>query len=180
MFSFENIAWQQWYIFCLFVTPLVSAGCDRDSKVVHEDITYTVVTNCKKKYSKANEDCKSQATAGKKGQLAILDTQSKINALDAPESSESFWYVPSKGRQDYIFYFRKIKTYILSISICICRIAGATIYGLVSQIETRKVLSSGLMAHLWVRFYTSEQEGAWFWVNVPKSTSHCKTKFYIE
>ena len=86
-------------IFLLFITSLVSAGCNRDFNAEYEGIEYTVVRECKKTYSEANEDCKNQATVGKRGQLAILDTQAKINALP-----ESFWYVLNKARQDYMLF----------------------------------------------------------------------------
>ena len=83
----------------IFFASLVSARCNRDFNVEHEGVEYTVVRECKRTYSQANEDCKNQAPAGKRGQLAILDTQTKINVLPV-----SFWYVLNKARQDHILF----------------------------------------------------------------------------
>ena len=86
---------------------LVWTACNKNTKTIHEGIEYILVKNCEKKYSDANVDCESEGTsAGKRGQLAILDTESKVNALGS-----SFWYVPSKSNA---LYFLQI----FSMSFC--------------------------------------------------------------
>ena len=88
---------------------------------MYEDIQYTVVTGCHKKFSEANEDCEDLATSGKRGQLAILDTVAKRNALDS-----SFWCVLNKAMCNYFhgLYFvleRSKRLYLVLLHVKYCR-----------------------------------------------------------
>ena len=61
---------------------LVCTACNKNTKITHQGIEYILVKGCEKEYLEANEDCQSEGTlAGKRGQLAILDTEYKVNAL---------------------------------------------------------------------------------------------------